>query len=114
MSYETKCSCNGNAFFLRIRPFFYKVTYFWACWVVSSGNEQPFLQVGELLEGIQGHLDGLLLQGDVPLSWPLAIVVSLLLTGSKSATICHGHSCKPSVHAAPSHLTVDLKPYFFG
>jgi hypothetical protein len=81
--------------------------------VVSSGNGQPFLQADELLEGIQDHLDDLSLQVDVPLPWPPAISASLLLTDSRTAAICHGHSYIPSIHAAPSHLTADLKPHFF-
>jgi hypothetical protein len=104
---ETKCH-----FFKKSVASVVRATYFWACWVVSSGNEQPFLQVGELLKGIRDHLDDLWLQVGVPLPWHLATVASLLLTGSKRAAICHGHSCIPLVRAAPLHLTVGLKPFF--
>jgi hypothetical protein len=103
---DTVCDAKQNAITFKNSV---TSTYFWACWVVSFDNEQPFLQVGELFEGIRGHLDDLWLQVDVPLPWPLAIFASLLLTGSKRAAIYHGYSCIPSIHAEPLHLTVGLK-----
>jgi hypothetical protein len=102
-----------NTFFKEFSHYIIKTTYFWACWVVFSGNGQPFLQADELLEGIQDHLDDPSRQVYVPLPWPLANAASLLLTDSKRAAIFHGHSYTPLIHAAPLHLTVDLKTYFF-
>ena len=105
--------CEEKVFFKEFSHYIIKTTYFWACWVVFSGNEQSFLQADELLEGIQDHLDDLSLQVYVPLPWPPANTASLLLTDSKTVAICHGHSYTPLIHAVPLHLTVDLKPYFF-